>query len=745
MPAIGLPLDRRDGRLKVTGRAKYAAEFAIDNLAHAVIVQSTIPSGAVVGFDLAAAQAVPGVLAILTPDNAPRLQQAPQASNPPAPDVLRIPLLQDNGIYYNGQHIALVVADTLERAQHAAALVKVQYREGEAQIRMQDGLAEAYPPKHFRNGARSPDSRRGDPEAALAMASARIDTRYTTPPEYHNPMEPHATIALWEGEGENARLTVYNATQYISGTQRALSVLFQLKPEQVRVICPFTGGGFGGKGSTWPHVALAAMAARVVGRPVKLVLDRRQMYSSTGHRPDTMQHLQVAADSDARLVAMTHDTLSQMSPPIIGEFTEPAGLITEFLYACPNVAVTHRLVPLNRPLPTYMRSPGEAPGSFALESALDELAAELKVDPLELRLRNYAETDPHEDKPFTSKSLRECYSAAAQAFGWSGRPLEPRTMRDGDTLIGWGMASATRPANWQETGVRLVFAPNGDVTLQTGSHDIGTGTYTIAAQMAADALSMPVHRVHVELGDTRFPKAPISAGSLTAASVGAAILAAADNAKQQLFKLALATERTPLAGFADGDLVFADGFVQARSAPHTRIGIPALLARNGMDRLVVTGSAKPDAGQRQFSSHSFGAHFAEVRVDPDLGHVRVSRWVGAFAAGRILNAKTARNQAIGSIVWGIGQALMEETRIDRYTGRITNATLSEYLVPVNADIPDITTIFVEEQDRRTNPAGVKGLGEVPMVGVAGAIANAVWHATGVRVRDLPITVEKLLV
>src|SRR5438067_1580872 len=746
MPLVtGLPLNRRDGRLKVTGRAKYASEFAIDNAAHAVVVRSTIASGAIAGFDLAAAQAVPGVLAILTPDNAPRLQQAAEASNPTPPDVVRIPLLQDKGVYYNGQHIAVVVADTLQRAQQAAVLVKVDYREAEAQIRMQDGLAEAYPPKHFRNGARSPDSRRGDPEAALAMAPARIEASYTTPAEYHNAMEPHATIALWEGEGDSARLTVYNSTQFISGTQRALAVLFGLKPEQVRVLCPFTGGGFGSKGSTWPHVALAAMAARAVGRPVKLVLDRRQMYSATGHRPETMQHLRIGAESNGRLVAMTHDTFSQMSPPIIGEFTEPAGLMTEFLYACPSVAVTHRLVPLNRPLPTYMRSPGEAPGSLALESGLDELAAAIKVDPLDLRLRNYAETDPHERKPFSSKSLRQCYAAGAEAFGWERRPLDPRAMRAGDTLIGWGMASATRPANWQEAGVRLVFTSDGDVTLQTGSHDIGTGTYTIAAQMVADALNLPVHRVHVELGDTRFPKAPISAGSLTAASLAAAILAGAESAKQQLFKLALATERTPLAGFADADLALADGFVQARTAPHTRIGTPALLARNGMERFVATGNAKPDADRKQFSSHAFGAHFAEVRVDPELGHVRVSRWVGAFAAGRILNAKTARSQVIGSIVWGIGMALMEETRVDPHTGRITNATLSEYLVPTNADIPDISTIFIEEQDRRTNPAGVKGVGEVPMVGVAAAIANAVWHATGIRVRELPITVEKLLI
>lgn len=741
----GLPLDRRDGRVKVTGRAKYAAEFAIDGAAHAVVVQSTIPSGTLVGFDLAAAQAVPGVLAILTPDNTPLLAGAAETSNPTASDVIRIPLLQDQNVYYNGQHVAVVVADTLERAQQAAALVKIDYREAEAQIEMRGALGEAYAPKHFRNGARSPDSRRGDPEGALAMAPVRLDVTYSTPAEHHNPMEPHATIALWDSEGEGARLTVYNATQYISGTQHTLSVLFGLKPEQVRVICPFLGGGFGCKGTTWPHVALAAMAARVVGRPVKLVLDRSQMYASTGHRPDTIQRLRLGAGEDGRLVALTHDVLSRMSAPAIGEFCEPAGLISELLYACPNVAVSHRLVPVNRPLPTYMRAPGEAPGSFALEGALDELAVAVKLDPLELRLRNYADRDQHEDKPFSSKSLRQCYEAGARAFGWEARRPEPRSMRDGDVLVGWGMASATRSANWQETNVRLLFTADGEVTVQCGSHDIGTGTYTIAAQVAADALRVPVHRVNVELGDTRFPKAPISAGSLTAASLAAGLTAAAEEARKQLFQLALTAPRSPLAGVADGDLALADGFVIARAAPHTRIAIPALLAHHDMERLAVTGNAKPDAARKEVSSHSFGAHFAEVRVDPDLGTLRVSRWVGAFAAGRILNAKTARSQAIGAIAYGIGMALMEETRIDPYTGRVTNPNLAEYLVPVNADIPEIETIFIDEQDRRTNPAGVKGLGELPMVGVAAAVANAVWHATGLRVRQLPITLEKLLV
>ena len=742
---VGQPIDRRDGRLKVTGRARYAAEFDIDNLAYAVLVQSTIASGEIAGFDLSEAQAVPGVLTIMTPGNAPRLPEvAPGQSETTGPLVSK-PLLQDKLVYYNGQHIALAVADTLERAQEAAALVRVEYREAEAQIRMQDALGSAYPPQHFRNGARPPDSRRGDPEAALAAAPVKIDATYTTPVEHHNPMEPHATIALWEGDGDDKRLTVYTATQGISNTSNALAKLFGLKPEQVRAICPFVGGGFGCKGNTWSHVALAAMAAAVVGRPVKLVLERKQMFTSNGYRPRTIQRLRLGADSEGRLLALTHDGLTSMSHPALGEFSEPVGLASEMLYESASNAVTHRLVPLNMPLPTYMRAPGESSGSFALESAMDELAAALKMDPLELRLRNYAETDPHEDKPFSSKSLRQCYTDAAEAFGWGRRALEPGSMRDGAVLIGWGMATATYPMNRSEPGARILFDNDGTVIVQSGTQDLGTGTYTVMAQLAADALKMPLYRVRFELGDSDFPKAPVSGGSQSAASVGSAVLAAAENAKQRLFELALAGNRSPLAGAAPDDLEFTDGFVRLRSAPHRQLAVPALLARNRLERLVVEADAKPADEKKRYSMHSFGAQFAEVRVDPDLAQIRVRRFVGAYAAGRILNMKTARSQAIGGVTMGIGMALMEATHIDPNTGRVVNPNVSEYVMPVNADIPDITTIFVEEQDRMINPAGVKGIGELPIVGAAAAVANAVWHATGIRVRDLPITPEKILV
>jgi xanthine dehydrogenase YagR molybdenum-binding subunit len=743
-PIVGQPVDRRDGRLKVTGRARYAAEFDVDNLAHAVLVQSTIASGEVTGFDLSQAQAVPGVLAILTPENAPRLPELGSAQGQTSAPLVAIPLLQDKLVYYNGQHVAVVVADTLERAQHAAELVRVSYREGEPQTRMEDALGAAYPPKHFRNGQRPPDSRRGDPDAAFAAAPLQLEVTYTTPVEHHNPMEPHATIALWEGEGDNQRLTVYSATQAISGTQQSLGRLLGIKPEQVRAICPFVGGGFGCKGNTWPHVVLAAMAARAVSRPVKLVLSRAQMYSSNGYRPRTVQRLRLGAQADGRLVALMHDGLTSMSQPALGEFAEPVGLISEMLYASPNAAVTHRLVSLNAPLPTYMRAPGECSGSFAIESAMDELAAAAGIDPIELRLRNYAETDPHLDKPFSSKSLRQCYAAGAEAFGWARRSPEPRSMRDGSVLIGWGMASATYPMNRSEAGARVVFEVDGSVVVQSGTQDLGTGTYTTMAQLAADALRLPLHRVRFELGDSMFPKAPVSGGSQTSASVSSAVLAAADAAKQRLFAMAIGSARSPVAGASPDDLELVDGFVRLRAAPHRQIGIPALLAQNRLDRLSIDGNAKPGDEKKNFSMHSFGAQFAEVRVDPDLGEIRVSRYVGAFAPGRILNAKTARSQAIGGITMGIGMALMEATHTDPANGRVVYPNVSEYVMPVHADIPDIRTIFVEEQDRLINPAGVKGLGELPIVGAAAAVANAVYHATAIRVRDLPITIENVL-
>ena len=732
MPYIGQPIDRVDGHLKVTGRAKYAAEFAVPDVVHAVLVQSTVGSGAVLDFNLDEAKSMPGVLSIVTPQNALKL-----ATKGGGPQTVRAPLLQDMNIAFNGQHIAIVIANTLEQADDAASRIQVKYRRDEPVTSMESVLGQAYPPKQFRNGERPPDSMRGNPDENFSSGAAKVDATYVTPMEHHNPMEPHATIARWDGD----RLTIWTATQGISGAQSTLAALFDIDPANVRVICPYVGGGFGCKGSTWPPATLAAMAAKIVNRPVKLVVTRAQMFTSNGYRPRTIQKLRFAADDEGRLVSMRHDGFSQMSLPMLGEFSEPVGLATEMLYSCPNVAVTHRLVPTNASLPTYMRAPGLASGNFALESAIDELAVALRMDPLEFRLRNYADADPHENKPFASKMLRDCYQQGADAFGWSRRSPEPRSMRDGNVLLGWGMATSTYPTHRMPASARVRVGANGTALVQVGTQDLGTGTYTVMSQIAADTLGMLVERVQFELGDSTFPHAPVSGGSMTVASVGPAVLAACEAARDKLFDLALSDPRLASPGSDRAALRLQEGSVVG---PAGQVPVAELFARHGQDFIEGSASAKPGAEQKQYAMHAFGAQFVEVRVDADLGEVRVSRFVGAFDSGRIMNAKTARSQLIGGIVYGLGMALLEETHVDAETGRIVNANIADYLVPVNADVPNIETILVNNQERNSNPLGAKGIGELPMVGVAAAVANAVYHATGVRVRELPIRIENLL-
>ena len=701
MASIGESIDRVDGRLKVTGGARYAAEFATPRLVHAVLVQSTIGAGSIAGFDLSAAQVMPGVLTIITPDNALRLSHASG------------PLLQDRTIHYNGQHVAVVVAETLEQAHAAAERVHVRYRTGEPATSMDAVLDQAYPPKHFRNGERPPDSKRGDPDGTYASAPAKLDATYITPMEHHNPMEPHATIAQWDGE----QLTVWTTTQGISGAQHALAGQFGIDVAKVRVICPFVGGGFGCKGQTWAPATLAAMVARIVRRPVKLMVTRAQMFTSNGYRPRTVQRVRFAADTDGRLVSMRHDGFTQMASPALGEFSEPVGLATEMLYACPNVAVRHRLVATSFGLPTYMRAPGLASGNFALESAIDELAVALRMDPLELRLRNYTDADPHEKKPYASKVLRECYRQGAEAFGWSHRSAAPRSMRNGHALIGWGMATSTYPTHRMAASARVQLLPDGTALVQAGTQDLGTGTYTVMTQIASDVLGIPVDHIKAELGDSALPHAPISGGSMTVASVGPAVKSACEQVRDKLRAL-------------QGD---------------ANLPLRELLARSNLPYIEATSDAKPGEEEELFAMHAFGAHFVEVRVDDDLGEIRVSRHVGAFDCGRVMNAKTARSQLIGGIVFGLGMALLEETHADPETARILNANVAEYLLPVNADVPDIHAIIVANDELNSNPLGAKGIGELPMVGVAAAVANAVYHATGVRVRKVPIRVEDVLV
>ena len=774
---VGQPLDRVDGRLKVTGGARYAAEIPVNGVTYGVLVQSAIANGRIRAFDTAAAEHAPGVFAVITYLNAPRLARPKLL---PSGD--SVPILQGPDIHFAGENVAVVVADTLERAEHAATLVRVTYDVDPPVADMDAHLGEAFDPQALSAGQK-PVTARGDVEAGMGGATVKVEETYITPILHHNAMEPHATIAAWDG----GNLLLYNATQNVDGNQKAVASAFGMKPENIRVVNHFVGGGFGSKGMTWPHTVVAAMAAKMVGRPVKLCLTREQMFTSNGHRPRTVQKLLLGADANGQLTALRHDTISHTS--ILDDFVEPSGLLSQMLYSCPHVEVSHKLVRLNVGSPTFMRAPGEASGSFALESAMDELAYAVKLDPLELRLRNYAETDEQQNKPFSSKSLRTCYHMGAEEFGWEKRQPGVRSMRNGRWLVGYGMATASYPANFRGGSASATLAANGYAVVKTASHDLGTGTYTILTQIAADALGLAPQFIRVEIADTWLPDAPGAGGSTSAASVGTAVQAACNALKAKLIAVAVADAKSPLFSLDPANVAAADGRLFQPDKPSTGETYIALLARqsqkvvgaqvsvqsrNGRQGGGPAGGAAPGGGGQPqgagqvggaaqpskgdpatvahtvkddasaHSYHSFGAHFVEVQVDPELGIVRVARAVGVFANGRVLNAKTARSQMIGGMTMGFGMALMEGTHLDLNYGRYTNADLGGYLVPVHADVPDIHIGFVEEADPFVNPLGVKGMGEIGIVGAAAAVANAVYHATGVRVRELPITIEKLL-
>ena len=733
MTQVGKPLNRVDGKLKVTGGAQYSAEFPLENLAYAVCVSSTIARGRIKNIDTTAAEALPGVLGIITHENAPNLQLVESFAHGGQAAEKRQPL-QEPIVHHSGQHIGVVVADTLELATYAASLVRVTYEAETPIIDLEQERGETFEPETV--FGKPPHFVRGNPEEGLASAEVRVEETYTTPTENHNPMEPPATTAVWSGEN----LTVYDSTQYTFGVRTALATSLSIPEENVRVVCHFIGGAFGCKGTVWPHVVLSAIAARQVGRPVKLVLTRQQMFDVIGHRAETEQHVKLGATGDGKLTAIIHDGISHTS--MFDEYVEAFTVATHMLYACPNLQASQRLVRLNKGTPTFMRAPGETPGTYALESALDELAYALKLDPIELRLRNHADIDPDKNLPWSSKSLKECYQMGAEKFGWSQRNPKPGSMRDGRYLIGMGMATATYPTYHFPAAAKAILLGDGTALVQSGTHEMGTGTATVMAQLAADTLGLPVERVRFELGDTELPRAPVSGGSATVGSVGTAVHGAATGVKARVLEMVRRDQDSPLYQVSADEIIFADGRLFAKDNPAKGEAYTDLLARHNLEQVEADYQAQFD--QPKHSKHGFGAQFVEVRIDPDFGEVRINRYTAAFATGRVLNHKTARSQFIGGIIMGIGMALMEETLTDPYLGRVVNPNLGEYHVPVNADIPNIDIHIIDEKDPHVNPIGTKGIGEIGITGAAAAVANAVYHATGKRVRDLPITPDKLL-
>jgi xanthine dehydrogenase YagR molybdenum-binding subunit len=706
---IGKPMSRPEGPLKVTGRAVYAADTPVPGVLFAVLVPATIASGRIRRIEKTAAESAPGVVAVLTHPDMPRLGKAPA---PPLGQTF-LPMQSDQ-VMYEGQPVAIVIARSLEQAEQAARLVSVNY---EAVDAVTPGRGEVTKAGDW---FAPPDLSKGDVEAGLAAADVKIEQTYTMPSRHHNPMEPSATIASWEGD----RLTLHDATQWSSAVQSAMAALFGINPEQVRVLCPFTGGGFGSKGYVWPHQFLAAAAAKLVERPVKLVLRRSDMYTSHGYQPGNRQQITLGAKRDGRITAIRHHSVAVSS--MFGTYIDLITGASRSVYATPAFETTTRLEHINIGEPTAMRPPQEGPGMVALESAMDELAYALDLDPLELRLRNYAEADPESGNPFSSKELRQCYLEAARRFGWDRRPKAVRAMRDGPLLLGWGMATAIMTTFRFPAAARARMRPDGQVVIETSAQEIGTGNYAVFAQVAADALGVDPGRVSVRLGDTNFPEASPTTGSSSTMCVGSAVMDAATKLRERLAGLA-------------GGAVNPDDYGKA-------------MRRAGLEEVVADGSWAPaegapfDAGGKVSgrTMHGYGAVFVEVAVDPDLGLVRMRRCVAGYSAGRIINPKTARSQMTGGIIWGYGQAVLEESAMDSRLGRFLSKNLAGVVVPVNADIPPIDVFFVEEHDPHASPLGARGIGELGAVGVAPAILNAVYHATGKRVRDLPLRIERLL-
>ena len=736
---IGIGCDRVDGRAKVTGSAKYAAEYQQLGLAHGWVVGSTVARGKISRLDVNQALAVPGVLEVFSHENAPRLA----ALDEDYKDQIAVPgvplrPLHDSQVYFSGQPVALVVAEHLESARYAATLVRFEYEPENHCSDFAAARARAYEPPEQRGEIGAVAEPRGDAERVFAQAALRHEGEYYHPIEHHNAMELFASTAVWEGDG---RITIYEKTQGTQNNQGYVAQVFGYEKDDVRVIARYVGGAYGSGLRPQYQLFLAVMAARALKRSVRVALTRQQMFT-IGYRPATLQRVALAAERDGSLSAIIHEATGNTSR--YEDYQEGDVNWAGVLYRCANTKFAYKLVKLDLQTPIDMRAPGGSTGMYALECALDELAVELQMDPVELRLKNYSDKDQEEDLPFSSKELRACYQQGAERFGWSRRTPQPRSMRDGDRLVGWGMAGGIWEALQQPASARAVLSDDGKLVVSSATADIGTGTYTVMSQIAAERLGVPFADVSFVLGDSALPPAPVEGGSFTVATVGSAVAACCDKLRPQLFALAKKLVNSPFAEAQLGDVYFADGQLRLGANGGAAIAISTLLRQAGVDKVEAQARSGPTAQQKNYARYAHSAVFCEVKVDADLGSIEVSRVVSAVAGGRIINPKTARSQIIGGIVWGIGMALQEEAAIDHRFGRIMNHNLAEYHVPVNADVEDLEVIFVDEQDDVVNPLGVKGLGEIGLVGVAAAIANAVFHATGKRVRDLPITLDKLL-
>jgi xanthine dehydrogenase YagR molybdenum-binding subunit len=739
--AVGQQVNRVDGPLKVTGTARYSGEIALPGLAYAQIVGAEVASGRIT-IDTSQAERAPGVAGILTHHNTPKVNRVPLVPSllgGPAAGETFFPM-QDDVIHYAGQPVAVLVADTLEQAQYAATLVRVSYAETPAVTTIDQGRGDAYEPERIFGGLIPGSVRRGNVQDGLAAAELRVDATFRFAANHHNPIEALTTMAAWDGD----QLTLYDSCQGIKAVQMTVAALLGLSLSKVRVLTRYVGGAFGCKAMVWPHVTLTALAAQHVRRPVRLTLPRGQMFTSCGHREEQEQHIQLGATSAGKLTAIRHHKISVTSP--FDDWAEPAFGVASQLYASPAFEGVHRLVRGNTMTPTFTRGPGEAAGVFTLECAMDELASQLQVDPVELRLRNLAEADPNTGNPWSSSGLRECLRRGASRIGWAQRNPAPRSERDGNWLIGTGMAAAAYPVAFfmRTQRARAHLYADGTAVVQTSAQEFGTGMTTVLTQVAADALGIGLDDTCVEFGDTDYPATGSPVGSNGAMMVSAAVYNAGIAVRGQLIALAVGDAQSPLHGAHPAAVTVAGGRMTLADDPGTGETYAAVMGRHRMNDAEAIGSWDPPPLDTPYGLLTFGAQFAKVAVDADLGIIRVRHLVGAFAPGRVLNPKTARSQLMGGMLWGMSQALLEGTHMDTRHGRWANASLGDYLVPVNADAPDVDVEFIEVDDPVTGPLGVKGVGEIGQVGSSAAIANAVYHATGHRVRELPIAVEHLL-